>query len=65
MMFGKVLETTRLVSWYGKRNFTYKYSNKEKVALPYPQVLEDIHSMVEKNNRSNLQQLSSKFLSRW
>lgn len=48
MMFGKVLETTRLVSWYGKKKFTYKYSNKEKVALPYPQVLEDIHSMVEK-----------------
>jgi alkylated DNA repair dioxygenase AlkB len=47
MMFGKVLETTRLVSWYGKQKFTYKYSNKEKVALPYPKVLEDIHSMVE------------------
>ena len=41
VLFGKRIETKRMVAWYGDKAFEYEYSNHKKVALNWtPELLE-------------------------
>ena len=46
-IFGKTHITKRKVAWYGDRAFVYRYSNTEKVALPWTPTLLQLKQLVE------------------
>jgi alkylated DNA repair dioxygenase AlkB len=46
-IFGKTHITKRKVAWYGDRAFVYRYSNTEKVALPWTPTLLMLKQLVE------------------
>jgi len=45
--FGKIIQTKRMVAWYGDSDFSYTYSNSTKTALPWTQDLLNLRSIVE------------------
>ena len=48
LMFGKKVETKRLVAWYAEENYDYKYAGAIKKAKIFLPVLRDIKNCVEK-----------------
>ena len=51
VVFGKRIVTKRKTAWYGDSNYAYIYSNAEKKALPWTNVLANLKQIVE--NYSN------------
>lgn len=47
-MFGKTIITKRKVSWYADKAFSYTYSGKARVALPWVAVLSELKARVER-----------------
>ncbi|MCG2792575.1 MAG: alpha-ketoglutarate-dependent dioxygenase AlkB [Weeksellaceae bacterium] len=47
VIFGKVIETKRKVSWYGDEPFRYTYSGRTKTALPWNKTLLEIKEKIE------------------
>lgn len=52
-MFGKRIVTKRKVAWYGDREYTYKYSNTAKLALPWIPQLTCIKNAAENASQEN------------
>lgn len=48
MMFGKRLQTARMVAWFGDQNFAYQYSGMTRRALPWLPDLSVIKQRVER-----------------
>lgn len=46
-LYGKTVETKRLVAWYGDEAFPYHYSQQKKVALPWIEELTLLKKLVE------------------
>jgi alkylated DNA repair dioxygenase AlkB len=46
-LFGKHYVTKRKVAWYGDHDFSYTYSNKTKVALPWTETLLELKTLAE------------------
>jgi len=44
---GKIIKTARKVAWHGERDFRYRYSGVEKIALPWTQTLLSIKAATE------------------
>jgi alkylated DNA repair dioxygenase AlkB len=47
VFFGKHITTKRKVAWYGNRGYLYRYSNTEKIALPWTPSLLALKRMAE------------------
>ena len=47
IIFGRKIITTRKVAWYGDKEFSYIYSNREKKALPWTDTILEIKKKVE------------------
>jgi len=50
IIFGRHIETKRKVAWYGDQRFEYSYSNIQKVALPWTDILFELKTLVEKES---------------
>lgn len=48
VIFGRHIVTRRKVAWYGDEAYSYSYSNKTRVALPWTSELLDLKRTVEK-----------------
>ncbi len=48
VIFGRHIITKRKVAWYGDKNYSYTYSNKTKLALPWTPELRELKARVEK-----------------
>lgn len=46
-IFGKSITTKRKVAWYAEEEFSYRYSGRTKVALPWTRTLMEIKARVE------------------
>lgn len=46
-IFGKHFVTKRKVAWYGDKPYPYRYSNAEKIALPWTEELVEIKAKIE------------------
>jgi alkylated DNA repair dioxygenase AlkB len=47
LIYGKLIVTKRKAAWYGDENFSYTYSRRTKVALPWTAELKALKSLVE------------------
>jgi alkylated DNA repair dioxygenase AlkB len=50
IIFGKRIETKRMVAWYGEKPFEYTYSNNTKQALPWTNELLELKTLIEKES---------------
>jgi len=50
VIYGKHYITDRKVAWYGDGNFSYKYSGKTRVAIPWSKPLLELRELVEKHS---------------
>jgi len=51
VFFGKHIITKRKVAWYGDGGFSYRYSNTEKIALPWTPTLLALEQIAEETSR--------------
>lgn len=47
VIFGKIIQTARMVAWFGDAAFTYIYSGTAKTALPWTTELRHLKALVE------------------
>lgn len=47
-LFGKHFITERQAAWYADKPYTYTYSNKTKIALPWTDALLEVKALIEK-----------------
>ena len=47
IILGKHIITKRKVAWYGDKQFEYRYSNIDKVALPWTEELSELKKIIE------------------
>jgi len=50
VVFGKTIETKRMVAWYADQPFPYRYSGTTKVALPWTDELKAIKTYTERQS---------------
>ncbi|WP_300665412.1 alpha-ketoglutarate-dependent dioxygenase AlkB [Fluviicola sp.] len=50
VIFGKHILTKRKVAWYGKKAFSYTYSNTTKYALPWTKELQKLKMLIEQES---------------
>jgi len=48
VIFGRHIITRRMVAWYGDDNYSYTYSNKTRVALPWTKELLELKTLTER-----------------
>ncbi|WP_257658542.1 alpha-ketoglutarate-dependent dioxygenase AlkB family protein [Parapedobacter lycopersici] len=49
VVFGRLIQTKRMVAWYGDSAFRYTYSNVTKQALPWTRELQTLKRIVERH----------------
>ncbi|MBC2608095.1 alpha-ketoglutarate-dependent dioxygenase AlkB family protein [Pelagicoccus albus] len=49
VMYGKTIETSRKVAWFGDRAFDYRYSGRVRTALVWTDRLRELKRIVEEN----------------
>ncbi len=49
---GKIIKTARKVAWHGERDFRYRYSGVEKIALPWTKTLLSIKAAIEQKSQT-------------
>ena len=49
-LFGKHITTAREVAWYGDQHFSYRYSGRTKVALPWSATLRSLKALIEERS---------------